>query len=350
MQMRFAAGSSAAAMIGAVALGLGGAQAAQAAPAVTSAVETPVACSAAALSTAITGAVNGETLRLPRFCTYVLTAALPHIKKNITIAGAGVSWNDTIVRAPSAPDFPIFSLSSKAALTIDHLTLRDGDSAVGGGIYDHGSGALTIIDSTFTGNRSEEGGAVLSDEDGPVTVIGSTFTGNTATDGNGGAVHVTGSLTVTGSTFTGNIATDGNGGAVHINGSLTVNGSTFTGNIASGEGGAIFTHTGDIASVGTSRIESNRAASNGGGIDTGGPLTLTYSLLSANESGALGGGIYNDETGSSTVVWTVVILNRATGGGGIYNEGSTVTLTTSLVTKNLVDNCEPLNTIAGCTN
>jgi hypothetical protein len=91
-------------VIGAIALGLGGAQAAQAAPAVTSAAGTPVTCSVAALSTAITGAVSGETLRLPRFCTYVLTAELPHIKKNITITGDGVFSNDTIVRAPSAPD------------------------------------------------------------------------------------------------------------------------------------------------------------------------------------------------------------------------------------------------------
>jgi predicted outer membrane repeat protein len=82
-------------------------------------------------------------------------------------------------------------VSSKGALTLDHVSLRDGDSAVGGGIYNHGNGALTIIDSTFAGNRSEEGGAILSGE---------------------------------------------------------------------------------------------------GGIDTGGPLTLTCSLLSANESGALGGG------------------------------------------------------------
>jgi hypothetical protein len=121
-------------MIGAVTLGLGGAQAAQAAPAVTSAAGTPVACSAAALSTAITGAVDGETLRLPPFCTYVLTAELPHIKKDITIAGDGVFSNDTIVRAAAAPDFPILSLSSKGALTLDHVSLRDGDSAVGGGI------------------------------------------------------------------------------------------------------------------------------------------------------------------------------------------------------------------------
>src|ERR1700685_4670289 len=136
MQMRFAPGSSAA-MIGAVALGLSGAPAAQAAPAVTAAVIAPVACSAAALSTSITSAVNGETLRLSRFCTYALTAALPHIKKNITIAGDGAAGNDTIVRAPSAPDFPIFYVGSNGALTLDHVTLRDGDSAAGGGIYDH---------------------------------------------------------------------------------------------------------------------------------------------------------------------------------------------------------------------
>ena len=47
-----------------------------------------------------------------------------------------------------------------------------------------------------------------------------------------------------------------------------------------------------------------------------------------------------------------ISANTATsGGGGIYNDDTgTVTLTATSVTGNHPDNCEPLNTIAGCTN
>jgi hypothetical protein len=44
--------------------------------------------------------------------------------------------------------------------------------------------------------------------------------------------------------------------------------------------------------------------------------------------------------------------NRAVGGGGgIYDDGTeaTVTLTNSLLTGNRPDNCEPLDSITGCT-
>jgi hypothetical protein len=43
--------------------------------------------------------------------------------------------------------------------------------------------------------------------------------------------------------------------------------------------------------------------------------------------------------------------NRAVGGGGgIYDDaGATVTLTDSLLAGNRADNCEPLDTITGCT-
>jgi hypothetical protein len=42
--------------------------------------------------------------------------------------------------------------------------------------------------------------------------------------------------------------------------------------------------------------------------------------------------------------------NTAAHGGGIFNNGGTVTLQKTHVTQNHVDNCEPTGTIAGCTN
>jgi hypothetical protein len=45
----------------------------------------------------------------------------------------------------------------------------------------------------------------------------------------------------------------------------------------------------------------------------------------------------------------VVTGNTAAHGGGIFNNLGTVTLSNTTVTGNVIDNCEPLNTIPGCT-
>jgi hypothetical protein len=68
-----------------VALSLGCAPAALAAPAPAVVVHVP--CSAAALAADLASAANGETLSLAASCKYVLTAALPDISQNLTIDG-----------------------------------------------------------------------------------------------------------------------------------------------------------------------------------------------------------------------------------------------------------------------
>ena len=44
-----------------------------------------------------------------------------------------------------------------------------------------------------------------------------------------------------------------------------------------------------------------------------------------------------------------VLDNTAAAGGGIANQGGTVTLTGTRVAGNIPDNCEPPGTIPGCT-
>ena len=53
--------------------------------------------------------------------------------------------------------------------------------------------------------------------------------------------------------------------------------------------------------------------------------------------------------GPVTLNHSQVTGNTAAHGGGIFNSGGTVTLSKTDVSGNLVDNCEPLGTIAGCT-
>ena len=79
------------------------------------------------------------------------------------------------------------------------------------------------------------------------------------------------------------------------------------------------------------------------------------SSMATASAGGFGGGIANGvgsmlPGGDVALKHSEVRHNSAAHGGGIYNNGGTVTLTDSKVTGNVVDNCEPANTIAGCTN
>jgi predicted outer membrane repeat protein len=128
---------------------------------------------------------------------------------------------------------------------------------------------------------------------------------------------------VNGASFTGNSSLYGGGIYNRSKGSATVTGSAFTRNSAAKRAGAIFNGRSDVLAVTGSGFYQNQAK--------------------------YGGGIYNRD--ESTVTDSLIVGNTATsGGGGIYNDGdSTITLTSTSVVGNRPGNCEPVNTIAGCT-
>jgi hypothetical protein len=120
-----------------------------------------------------------------------------------------------------------------------------------------------------------------------------------------------------------------------------------------------------------SEVNRNTAAatgaigSGGGIVNAQGPpgttpsvLTIAYSQVNHNTAGGYGGGIANGVPlppgppplfgGVLTLRHSQVRFNSAPHGGGIFNNGGDVTLKDSLVTGNLVDNCEPTNTIGDC--
>ena len=129
---------------------------------------------------------------------------------------------------------------------------------------------------------------------------------------------------MTGSTFTGNYThtSDSYGGGIYSDDdNMVVNGATFTSNSA-GEGGGFYNQD---------------------------DATLTGATFSKNQA-RWGAGLYNFDT-TVALSHSRISANTATiGGGGIYNDIGTVTLTTTSVTGNHPDNCEPLNTITGCTS
>ena len=255
-------------------------------------------------------------------------------------------------------------------------------AASSGGAYWEWSNGTLIAGSTFQGNTATTGGALYLDDQGS-EITGTVVHGNSATGNGGGIADAPGGapVAITDSEITGNHAGGAGGGLDERSygtfGSVTntiiadntavegggiaddlvyiqYSGDTISGNHASGGGGGINAFGSNVFLAGTT-IFGNYAGGNGGGVDNSlssgqGYASFTDSTISGNHAGALGGGLYNQ--GTVVASGTQIADNRAVnGGGGIYDDltAATVTLTDSSPTDNKPDNCEPLNSITGCT-
>lgn len=291
-----------------------------------------VPCSETALAQQISTA-NGlavpTVLWLSPHCTYsylnddlgAAGDALPPISKDITLVGGP---STAIRRSTNATEnFRILDVLNGGTLRVAGISILGGDPASaaveeGGGIRNAGTLMLKFV--TLSGNTA-----------------GSTGGGNVG--GNGGGLSNLGNAVafVTNTLISGNRAVEngnatGAGGGVVNRGTLTLTNSRLTLNTADDGGGAL-----DTITPGTTQVIRS---------------TIDRNLVPA-ATGTGGGGIFN--SGTTSLNRSLVTLNNATGtaqgGGGIDNfTGGTVTLTQSLVTNNNPNNCVPLNTISGCVN
>ena len=107
-------------------------------------------------------------------------------------------------------------------------------------------------------------------------------------------------------------------------------------------GGGIF-NTGTLTVTG-STIAQNSANASGGGIDNQGTASVINSTITDNfaalsnraTNGGSGGGIFNYDTGTLTIVNSTIARNFVEGssGGGLYIQGGTVTLDNTIVALN----------------
>jgi hypothetical protein len=217
--------------------------------------------------------------------TITLTAPLPTLTGQITIAGSGanllkISGNN------SAAVGSIFQVGSGATVSISGLTIENGnDNGTGGaGIFNNG-GNLTVSNSELTNNTASgsNGGGGIFNNGGTLAVTGSTFWNNSATAGNGGAINSNGgALAVSYGTFNGNSAS-GNGGAIQVSGTSpdTLTNGTFYGNSAGGNGGAIEGNS-TLLTVASSIFESNSATSGAALLADTGAISASNNVFYVN--------------------------------------------------------------------
>jgi hypothetical protein len=248
--------------------------------------------------------------------------------------------------------------SSASVLTVNGSEVNDNTAPnAGGGGIQNALGSVTVNNSHVNGNSSLNGGGISSGNQGNPAVTAHLSLNNSQVDGNtataapgegppiaaGGIAN--GSDAVLNNTqVDNNTASHTSGGGIVNHGTMTLNNSEVNNNRAAGtglvaSGGGIVSAQGPPGTGATtltlnnSRVNNNRAGGDGGGIANGVPFPGPMPLLG----------------GALTLRNSQVIGNSAPHGGGIFNNAGTVTLSNTAVTGNVVDNCEPLNSIAGCT-
>jgi len=254
-----------------------------------------------ALRDAILAAASGDTIVFNSGLTGTITlGSVLDIETSMTINGPGSSL--LTVSGNHATQVFMIGQSSPATVSISGLTIANGNSVQGGGIFNYRT--LTVTNSAFSGNfASTDGGGIFNS--GTLTVTNSTFSGNTA-EGSGGICNcgASGTGTVTNSTFLGNSALgqNGSGGAIsNASSTLTVTNSTFSGNSATYGGGIFnFTFLSPGVLTANNNIFSGNSADNFPGVSGGGAGIYNYYKDGAGAVSASYNVFYNNlDAGSS---------------------------------------------------
>ncbi|MFB9836490.1 hypothetical protein [Actinoallomurus acaciae] len=264
-----------------------------------------VACDATALASAVIAAnASPAILRLAPRCVYNITSQLPQITGNVVLVGGP---STTIRHDPAtAANFRLLDVGASGGLRVIGIFLRNGNPAGNGGGVQN-AGRLVLDHVTLNGNLAGasavaggNGGALANLPGARALVARSVISSNEAIR----------ALAETGT---------GNGGGIDNAGDLTIFASRLVANNA----------TSALSVAGTG---------NGGGLATqpGGVSRVIQATINENTATNAGGGVFN--AGTTSLIRSLVLRNRATIAGGVFGS---VTLRRSIVRGNTPDNCVP---------
>ncbi|MGZ4976659.1 MAG: hypothetical protein ACXV8O_05845 [Methylobacter sp.] len=239
-------------------------------------------------------------------------------------------------------------------VTLIGLKLTGGSQVSDGGAIAN-RGNLTIKDTIISKNSADFGaGGILSDDflnpnpPGTLKVINSIITNNTA-GVLGGGIESTNILLVHDSIISQNSTGDRGAGGLFIGGTAEIINTTISNNFIVQPTGVQFyggggIHLGEAGNLSLkySTVSNNSSVSAGGGIFTyGGTMKIVNSNIDSNQAKHDdGGGIYvNPRFGPGILdITNSRIRNNtaANNGGGIYSSG-TLTVTDSIIAKNIAD-------------
>ncbi|MUH01297.1 DUF4347 domain-containing protein, partial [Scytonema sp. UIC 10036] len=169
-----------------------------------------------------------------------------------------------------------------------------------------------------------------------VTIVGTGANSLTISGNNSSRIFsATAPLTIINLKITGGNAATGDGGAIYSDSSVTIDNSTISGNSADGEGGGVWSSS--SVTIANSTISSN-SASLGGGIYSANNVAIANSTISGNTAKDSAGGVF---ASNGTIANSTITQNTADSdndnvgdGGGVYNNGGTISVTNSIIAGN----------------
>lgn len=268
------------------------------------------------------------------------------VTESLVINGAGSAG--TIIDGDDI-DRVFNTISGTTDLTLNGVTVQNGNAGIntGGGVL--ASGALTLNNSTLTSNQADSGAGI---EGYNVTLTNSHVDGNVGADQGAGIWACCGAatFTITDSTVDNNVGGDQGAGVFHCCGdfTLTITRSSVSGNQGNDQGGGVFFCCGDAATnitIVDSHIDNNVATDQGGGLfyccgsdldPAVDAITISNSTFNGNTAVGDGGGIFiccEATNGTSTSITGTTIANNTItsgDGGGIFTDGA-VTIVNSTI-------------------
>ncbi len=293
----------------------------------------------------------------------ILTSGELQISESVNIQGLLNADDLTISGNDTSRIFLIddFNAENQIDVSIDKLTLTEGNSSQGGGAIAN-SENLTISQSQIINNQNtsqettDGGGAIRNSNTGSLN-IDRTLISHNQSSAFGGGITNFGELNLNYSSISDNQVTGGGGGGIDNRGTMaditdslianntnTVgsaggfgNGTsqttttvtdTFIADNQAVDGAGFFVNAGNVEII-DSYVITNQAQDNGGGtaIAEDGNLIIDSSVISFNSAGINGGGIAN-LGGSIALTESQIFRNEAISGdgGGIFNEGGSFDL------------------------
>jgi hypothetical protein len=253
----------------------------------------------------LNNAVDGTVIVIPPECPVItLTGTADDdsgesgdldVQDEVTIRGQGPGV--TVIDANGVDR--AFHVLPGASLTLERLTVRNGDATqnslvfplTGGGIYNQ-DGVLTLRDVAVVDSKATEGGGIVN-ASGTLVLTDVTISGNTATAGRGGgvrSVHL--AATLTNVTVSGNAAT-GDGGGISTDAPMTLQNVTVANNQADSDGAlggagggiAVLSMNGPILNLRNTIVAGNTVGVSGTAPDCSGTLFSLGNNLLASTAG-----------------------------------------------------------------
>jgi uncharacterized repeat protein (TIGR01451 family) len=249
----------------------------------------------------------------------------------------------------------VFVAGWPGEVVVESCTFAENTSSAWGGAMSIRTQSLSIADSLFEGNQASRAGALVAWEATTTNVTNTRFVSNTATLSGGAATfmapamldrclfqgNVAGesggaltthsgdlALTITNSEFFGNTAAEA-GGGLWASGSTWITDSLFVGNLVTDTrsmGGGLFLE--GVGGIASSRFEANHSFGMGGGIvlSGGAPGSTSVALRGPAQLSGL------------TILNTAIVSNTSEyGGAGLLSDGGSVVMLDSTVAGNIAD-------------